>query len=46
LRAKGAETRHVVPFGVLLAMEMHDVRQDTHSLIVLNMASGLFDLCC
>ena len=44
LKAKGAETRHLVPFGVLLAIEMQKVRKDTHANIVLKVAEGLFGL--
>lgn len=46
LRAKGAETRHLVPFGVLLASEMHEVLGTTHSGIVLRVATLLLDLYC
>ena len=44
LRAKGAETRHLVPFAVLLAEEMAQVRGDTHGITVLRIASNLFDV--
>lgn len=46
LKAKGAETRHLVPFGVLLASEMHEVLKSTHSGSVLKVATLLFDLYC
>ena len=46
LRAKGAETRHLVPFGVLLAQDMAEVRDDTHGNTVLKLASCPFDLYC
>ena len=44
LRAKGAETRHLVPFGVFLAMEINDARQDAHGLLVVRVATSLFEL--
>lgn len=44
LRAKGAETRHLVPFGVLLAEEMAKIRSDVPGTTMLKIASGLFDL--
>ena len=46
LRAKGAETRHLVPFGVLLAAELHDVLGTTRSQTILKVATLLFDLYC
>lgn len=46
LRAKGAETRHLVAFGVLLAIELHERRNDTHSLVVVKVANYLFELYC
>ena len=46
LRAKGAETRHLVPFGVLLASEMHDILGTTRSETILKVATSLFDLYC
>lgn len=44
LRAKGAETRHLVPFAVLLAQEIQEIREDSHGNTVLKIASCLFDL--
>ena len=44
LKAKGAETRHLVPFGVLLAAEMNDMLGTTRSAAILKVASHLFDL--
>ena len=46
LRAKGAETRHLVAFGVVLAVEMHEKRPDAHGLVLVKVASGLLDLYC
>ena len=44
LRAKGAGTRHLVPFAVLLAQEIQEIREDSHGNTVLKIASCLFDL--
>ena len=44
LKAKGAETRHLVPFGVLLAAEMNDRLGTTRSAAILKVASHFFEL--
>ena len=46
LRAKGAETRHLVPFGVLLAGELHKTLGTTRTESILKVATMLFDLYC
>ena len=46
LRAKGAETRHLVPFGVLLAADLHKTLGTTRSETILKVASLLLDLYC
>ena len=46
LRAKGAETRHLVPFGVLLAADLHQTLGTTRTETILKVASLLFDLYC
>ena len=43
-RAKGAETRHMVPFGLLLAIEIDKLRADVHSNAVVKVASSLLDI--
>ncbi len=43
LRAKGAETRHLVPFGVEIACAMHAANPTTHTLTVYKLASALLD---
>ena len=43
LRAKGAETRHLVPFGVEIACAMHAANPTTHTLTVCKLASALLD---
>eukprot|EP00974_Lingulodinium_polyedra_P015227 1474380-Lingulodinium_polyedra.AAC.1 len=43
LRAKGAETRHLVPFGVALAQEMHSRSPNRHTTTVLACCSNLLD---
>ena len=42
----GAETRHLVPFGVLLASDLHQALGTTRSETILKVASLLFDLYC
>ena len=46
LRAKGAETRHLVPFGVLVANELHQQVGTTRSETILKVAKSLFELYC
>ena len=46
LRAKGAETRHLVPFGVVLAADLHQTVGTTRSETILKVATLLFDLYC
>ena len=41
LRLKGAETRHLVPFGVELAKEMHEAKPSEHSKLVLSLMRHL-----
>ena len=44
LRAKGGETRHVVPFVLILAKQLHAKQQTEHSHTVLKLMSLLMDL--
>ena len=44
LRAKGSETRHLVPFGVEVAAAMHAFLKDDHSLTAWKCLSALLDL--
>ena len=46
LRAKGAETRHLVPFGVLVANDLHQQVGTTRSETILKVANSLFELYC
>ena len=46
LRAKGAETRHLVPFGVVLAADLHQTLGTTRSETILKVATLLFELYC
>ncbi len=43
LRAKGAETRHLVPFGLEIATALHAAEESAHTLTVLKCISALFD---
>ena len=43
LKAKGAETRNLVPFAVECALRMHDHVNSLHSLTVAQMMSSLLD---
>eukprot|EP00969_Alexandrium_andersonii_P270908 11974249-Alexandrium_andersonii.AAC.1 len=43
LKAKAAETRHLVPFGVELGQEHHKQKYDLHSKTVYQMVSALMD---
>lgn len=43
LRAKGAETRHLVPFGLEVATALHAAHQTTHSFTMLQCVSALMD---
>ena len=45
MRAKGAETRHLVPFALEVATAMHALLDTTHSLTVLQCVSALLDFC-
>ena len=42
-KAKAAETRHLAPFGVLLAQELYDWYQTDHAWHVLQCAMALQD---
>ena len=44
LRAKGAETRHLVPFAFIMAEKLHAKLQTTHSQTVENCMLYLFEL--
>ncbi len=46
LRAKGAETRHVVPFGCLLAQKLHEADPTNHNLTVKNLMDQLCNFYC
>ena len=46
LRAKGAETRHLAAFGVLLSKDLHNFCRDDRTLTMHRVASALFDLYC
>ena len=41
--AKGAETKHVVPFALEIAVALHAAKGDEHSYKVLQCVSGLLD---
>ena len=43
MRTKGAETRSLVPFGVILASEMHEEQQSSHTKSVYVCISHLLD---
>ena len=43
LKAKGAETRHLVPFGVVLARDMYDRSKSAHAKTTLVCVSRLLD---
>ena len=44
LKCKGAQTRHMVPFGVQIASELHDRHGTPHSARVLELAKVLKDI--
>ena len=44
LKAKGAETRHLVPFAVELGKEFHEIVGSSHTLVVYKMVCALFDI--
>ena len=44
LRAKGAETRYLVPFALELAMSMHSVLMNEHSEALVKCFSSLMDI--
>lgn len=44
LRTKAAETRHIMPFAVEIAQELHAADPSVHNATILQMVSGLFDL--
>ena len=46
LRAKGAETRHLAAFGVLLAKDLHELCGDDRTLTMHKLLAALFDLYC
>ena len=41
LRAKGAETRHLVPFGYILAQNLYDTHQTTQNMTLKNLMFNL-----
>ena len=44
LRCKGAQTRHMVPFGVQVAQELHEAHGTHHSAMVLELAQVLHNI--
>ena len=43
LRTKGAECRHIIPFGVEVALDLHEQVNDTESQSILHLLSLLLD---